>query len=156
MGGSSSDRAQALEPFFTTKDVGEGSGLGLPMVYGFAKQSGGDLVISSEESLGTTIKLYLPRADKSGDRTEPDEATELPRGQGETVLVIEDEPDVLSLAEALLSSLGYASICNAELRRVGLGCVRRKSKSAIRARNRHGADALVSKSALSRAERSLS
>ena len=106
-GMSAAVRAQALEPFFTTKAVGEGSGLGLSMVYGFAKQSGGDLVISSEERLGTTIKLYLPRADKSGNRTEPDEATEPPRGQGETVLVIEDESDVLTLAEALLSSLGY-------------------------------------------------
>ena len=99
--------AHALEPFFTTKDVGEGSGLGLPMVYGFAKQSGGDLVIHSEEGLGTTIKLYLPRAVDSGYRTESSAKTEMPRGQGETVLVVEDESGVRTLAEAVLGSLGY-------------------------------------------------
>ncbi len=77
------------------------------MVYGFAKQSGGDLVISSKEGLGTTIKLYLPRTLDPGDRTEPDAKTEMPRGQGETVLVVEDESDVRTLAEALLGSLGY-------------------------------------------------
>ena len=100
-------RAHAMEPFYTTKDVGEGSGLGLSMVYGFAKQSGGDLDISSEEGLGTTIKLYLPRADKSADRTDADDTTELPLGQGETVFVIEDDPEVCALVDSVLSSLGY-------------------------------------------------
>ncbi len=109
-GMSAEVQAHALEPFFTTKEVGEGSGLGLPMVYGFAKQSGGDLVIYSQEGLGTTIKLYRPRAVDSGDRAEPSAKTETPRGQGETVLVVEDESEVRALAEAVLGSLGYRAL----------------------------------------------
>ena len=89
-GMSSAVHARALEPFFTTKDVGEGSGLGLSMVYGFTRQSGGDLAITTEEGLGTTVKLYLPRAGDQGERTEPSGKTEIPHGRGETVLVIED------------------------------------------------------------------
>ena len=101
-------QTRALEPFFTTKDVGEGTGLGLPMVYGFAKQSGGDLVITSEEGQGTTVKLYLPRANVSREQAaELGNTTTWPGGGNETVLVIEDEPDVLALAEALITTLGY-------------------------------------------------
>ena len=106
-GMSPSVRAHALEPFFTTKDVGEGSGLGLPMVYGFVKQSGGDLEISSGEDQGTTVKLYLPRIENLGDRMEPNTRSEVTNASGETILVIEDEADVRELAEALLVSLGY-------------------------------------------------
>lgn len=106
-GMSTTVKAHALEPFFTTKDVGEGSGLGLSMVYGFTKQSGGDLVVSSEQGRGTTIKLYLPRADDSGVQRDSVENIETPFGGGEIVLVIEDEPSMRSLAKALLGSLGY-------------------------------------------------
>ena len=106
-GMSSTVMAHALEPFYTTKDVGEGSGLGLPMVYGFAKQSGGDLEVFSDEGRGTTIKLYLPRADDPGERKETTAKTEFATGNSKTVLVIEDEPEVRTLAEALLASLGY-------------------------------------------------
>jgi signal transduction histidine kinase len=73
-GMSSEILERALEPFFTTKGVGEGSGLGLPMVYGFAKQSGGFVSIRSEAGRGTTVALYLPRAKipdrRAGDRRE--------------------------------------------------------------------------------------
>ena len=69
------------------------------------------MVIHSEEGLGTTIKLYLPRAVDSGDRTEPSAKTEMmPRGQGETVLVVEDESEVRTLAEAVLGFLGYRAL----------------------------------------------
>ncbi|MDA0230390.1 MAG: PAS domain S-box protein [Proteobacteria bacterium] len=102
--------ARALEPFFTTKKVGEGSGLGLPMVYGFAKQSRGDLAIMSEEGQGTTVSLYLPRTAKVTDRAQLDGKTETPLGHGETVLVVEDEADVRVLVEAVLVSLGYRAL----------------------------------------------
>ena len=106
-GMSAAVQAHALEPFFTTKDIGEGTGLGLSMVYGFAKQSGGDLAITSEDGQGTTITLYLPRANDPGHQRDSGTKVEMPGGNNETVLVIEDEPDVLALAEALLTSLGY-------------------------------------------------
>ncbi len=97
----------ALEPFFTTKEVGEGSGLGLSMVYGFAKQSGGHVAIYSEEGHGTTVKLYLPRTGADAAQASEEAASEAPRARGETVLVVEDESEVRAFAEAVLGSLGY-------------------------------------------------
>ena len=99
--------ARAFEPFFTTKEVGQGSGLGLSMVYGFTKQSGGHVSIYSEEGKGTTVKLYLPRAkrNESSDSSVADDS--IPRGRGETVLVIEDDEDVGILATQVLEGLGY-------------------------------------------------
>ena len=98
--------AKAVDPFFTTKPVGEGTGLGLSMVYGFAKQSRGHLRIYSEEGHGTTIKLFLPRALQSaidlGTGT-PD----TPRGQGETILVVEDDATVRLIISDVLNELGY-------------------------------------------------
>jgi two-component system CheB/CheR fusion protein len=99
--------AHAFEPFFTTKGVGVGSGLGLSMVYGFAKQSGGHVTIHSEEGRGTTAKVYLPCADKQAVRLETNFLAAEPRARGETVLVLEDDPDVRSLAVAVLQSLSY-------------------------------------------------
>ena len=85
--------AKAIDPFFTTKPVGEGTGLGLSMVYGFAKQTRGHLRIYSEVGHGTTVKLYLPRALQDAvDLEKP--AKEAPRGQGETILVVEDDATV--------------------------------------------------------------
>ena len=127
IGMSPTVQAHALEPFYTTKGVGEGSGLGLPMVYGFAKQSGGDLVISSEEGRGTTIALYLPRADELRERRDPFTNAKLPDGSGETVLVIEDEPEVLALAEALLTTLGYR-VLTAKDGSAGLNILKQKPK----------------------------
>jgi len=103
-------REHVFEPFFTTKAVGDGSGLGLSMVYGFVRQSGGHVTIDSEEGEGTTIKLYLPRSTETvADKREP-VMDEVPVAQGETVLVVEDDPDLRTLAVALLSSLGYRII----------------------------------------------
>ncbi len=103
--------ARAVEPFFTTKEVGKGSGLGLSMVYGFARQSGGDLSIYTEQGKGTTVRLYLPRAmpAEQAKLTEGAE-TVVPYGRSELVLVIEDDDEVRSLAVNLLRSLRYRVI----------------------------------------------
>jgi CheY-like chemotaxis protein len=99
--------ARAFDPFFTTKPVGEGSGLGLSMVYGFARQSGGFAIIESEPGQGATVRLYLPRVDAEVVEPQAELQAEVPRAKGETILVIEDDPDVLELAVTLLESLGY-------------------------------------------------
>jgi len=103
-------RNRAFEPFFTTKEVGDGSGLGLSMIYGFAKQSGGHVSIFSLPGHGTTVTLYLPRAHgaPSVDVAEP--ATDLPRGRGQSILVIEDDDNVRSLAVRMLEGLDYQTI----------------------------------------------
>jgi CheY-like chemotaxis protein len=100
-------RDHVFEPFFTTKAAGAGSGLGLSMVYGFVKQSGGHVTVYSEEGEGTTIKLYLPRATGTETVERKPESDQAPAARGETVLVAEDDPDVRTLAVALLSGLGY-------------------------------------------------
>jgi CheY-like chemotaxis protein len=100
-------RSRIFEPFFTTKAVGDGSGLGLSMVYGFVKQSGGHVAVYSEEGEGTTIKLYLPRSTGTVAVERAPESDEVPVARGETVLVVEDDPEVRSLAVSLLSNLGY-------------------------------------------------
>ena len=97
---------QVFEPFFTTKAEGKGSGLGLSMVYGFVKQSNGHIKIYSEKGLGTTIKLYLPRA------TEPEDVTVQTvngpvEGGNESVLVVEDDEEVRDTTVAMLHDLGY-------------------------------------------------
>ena len=101
-------REHAIEPFFTTKEVGVGSGLGLSMVYGFAQQSGGDLTIDSEAGRGTTVKLYLPAAATAMPEPEtasPEDA--VPQGHGEKILLVEDNEDVRSLVHGQLVGLGY-------------------------------------------------
>ncbi|MEZ5832029.1 MAG: response regulator [Dongiaceae bacterium] len=103
---------RALEPFFTTKPAGQGTGLGLSMVYGFVKQSKGHIKIYSEPGQGTTIKLYLPVAagDEEDTRLAPD-LDDLPLAmEGEVVMVVEDDPMVLRLAVQLLARLGYQTI----------------------------------------------
>jgi signal transduction histidine kinase/CheY-like chemotaxis protein len=109
VGMSADTLARAVEPFFTTKEVGRGSGLGLSMVYGFAKQSGGHLKIYSEPDLGTTVRLYLPRAASAADAQIASGAAEarLPGGR-ESILVVEDNDDVRRIVVKQLASLGYA------------------------------------------------
>jgi PAS domain S-box-containing protein len=99
-------RVRALDPFFTTKAAGRGSGMGLSMVYGFVKQSGGHLAISSELGYGTRIDLFLPVASGTVARTDERRAAALPSGS-EVILVVEDEADVGVIAGAFLRSLGY-------------------------------------------------
>ncbi|MET0428069.1 MAG: PAS domain-containing protein [Microvirga sp.] len=104
--------ARAVEPFFTTKPLGQGTGLGLSMVYGFAKQSEGHLRIYSEVGQGTTIKIYLPRHRGAAVSENPTEAfSDAPRAEaGETVLVVEDEPVVRDLIVEVLQDLGYRAL----------------------------------------------
>ena len=98
-----------FEPFFTTKPVGQGTGLGLSMVYGIVKQSGGFVWVYSEPGHGTAFKLYLPRARQAPEEAGPASAGEIPRGRG-TVLVVEDDDLVRLLATRLLASQGYTAI----------------------------------------------
>ena len=113
----------AFEPFFTTKDVGQGSGLGLSMVYGFAKQSGGDATIANEPGHGTMVKLFLPRARETVEQLTTEDLPSPPRGNGETVLVIEDDPDVRAMTGAMLENLGYR-VLSAQHARAGLDILR--------------------------------
>jgi PAS domain S-box-containing protein len=107
--------AKAIDPFFTTKPAGEGTGLGLSMVYGFAKQSGGHLGIHSEVSLGTTVKLYLPRAlQEAVDLEVP--VLEAPRGRGETILVVEDDATARLIMSDVLEELGYSVLTASDAR----------------------------------------
>jgi PAS domain S-box-containing protein len=100
---------KVFEPFFTTKPVGEGTGLGLSMIYGFAKQSGGHIRIYSELGQGTTIKLYLPRFHGEMEAAEA-APREAPLGAGETVMVVEDDASVRLIVLEVLEELGYAAI----------------------------------------------
>ena len=104
--------AKAFDPFFTTKPLGQGTGLGLSMIYGFVRQSGGQVRIYSEPGEGAMVCLYLPR--HLGEAEEPEtpaELSEAPRaGDGETVLVVDDEPTVRMLVSEVLEELGYSAI----------------------------------------------
>ncbi|MFC0240191.1 ATP-binding protein [Rhodopseudomonas telluris] len=100
-------RDRVFEPFFTTKAVGEGTGLGLSMVYGFVKQSGGHIEIHSREGVGTAIRLYLPCAPQSGGERVP-ATVQAERGH-ETILVVEDDVLVRSYVMTDLAALGYTA-----------------------------------------------
>lgn len=101
--------ARAFDPFFTTKPLGEGTGLGLSMIYGFAKQSGGQVRIHSEVGKGSMVCIYLPRHAGSEASADLDTATlELaPSLAGETVLIVDDEPSIRVLFTEVLEELGY-------------------------------------------------
>ena len=107
---------QAFEPFFTTKPMGQGTGLGLSMVYGFAGQSGGFATIYSHPGLGTTVRIFLPRSEAGG----PDDGLARPAreavaaGAGETILVVEDDPEVRALLVELFSAANYTVLVAAD------------------------------------------
>ena len=117
---------RAFEPFFTTKGVGEGSGLGLSMVYGFAMQSGGQARIDSEEGRGTAAKLYLPRAVKSNQPAAAPAREPNVRGDGEKVLVVEDDDKVRDLAVKVITGLGY-TVCAAADGTIALDMIEKAS-----------------------------
>ena len=101
---------RVFEPFFTTKAVDKGTGLGLSQVYGFARRSGGTVIIASELQRGTTVTVYLPRS--RGRLAAPPAEQSAPhrRGRQETILVVEDNSDVRSVAVSLLAELGYQTV----------------------------------------------
>jgi len=101
------DLENVFEPFFTTKAFGRGSGLGLSMVYGFAKQSGGHISLEPAPGGGTRACLYLPRAQRAAVAEKPPVQWVAPRGKGERVLVVEDREDVRTLVVRQLKQLGY-------------------------------------------------
>jgi hypothetical protein len=103
-----------FEPFFTTKEVGKGTGLGLSQVYGFAKQSGGDVAVASDPGKGATFTLYLPKVEREAASDGADngasEGVRHEDGRGCRVLVVEDNIEVGQFATQLLQDLGYETI----------------------------------------------
>lgn len=103
---------RAFDPFFTTKPLGEGTGLGLSMIYGFVRQSGGQVRIYSEVGQGTTMCLYFPRVDSNAEE-QPEStgaALPIPSAAGGTVLVVDDEPAIRALIADAVADLGYNAI----------------------------------------------
>ncbi|SDM98833.1 PAS domain S-box protein [Afipia sp. GAS231] len=103
-------RERIFEPFFSTKQFGTGSGLGLSMVFGFVKQSGGNIVVLSEEGKGTTFRIYLPKANSGPSASVAAVGDEELRGGTETILCVEDDDFVRDLVTVRLRNLGYAVI----------------------------------------------
>ena len=99
--------ANLFEPFFTTKGVGQGTGLGLATVYGIVKQNDGFINVYSEQGKGTTFRIYLPRHAGEAEALSAESTAEIPKGRGETVLLVEDEASILKLANRILDGLGY-------------------------------------------------
>jgi PAS domain S-box-containing protein len=108
VGMSEQTLSRAFDPFFTTKGPGRGTGLGLSMVYGFVKQSGGHVRLLSSPGAGTAAKIYLPRSLQKAQPAEPARALgNDPRGNGEVILVVEDDPHGRTLTVRMLERLGY-------------------------------------------------
>ncbi len=121
-------QSRLFEPFFTTKERGKGTGLGLSTTYGIVKQSGGSIWVYSEPGLGTTLKIYLPRCEEPLEHSLPPAVPAAPVTGTETVLLVEDEPEVRRLVEKLLRMHGYTVLSAAS------------PSDAIEAARRHEAD----------------
>ncbi|MEO0362578.1 MAG: PAS domain-containing protein, partial [Pseudomonadota bacterium] len=116
-------KRRCIDPFFTTKNTNSGTGLGLSTVYGFVQQADGELRIYSEEGHGTTVRMLLPRGVESGQRETPVDRLPSPRGDGQRIMVVEDEPNLLNMMEDLLLSLGY-KVVRASTGKEALGLAR--------------------------------
>jgi PAS domain S-box-containing protein len=101
---------KAFDPFFTTKPIGQGTGLGLSMIYGFVRQSGGHVELASAVNKGATVSLYLPRSADAAAAAPPSNLAPTPLGQGETVLIVEDDAAVRLLVVSVLEELGYTAL----------------------------------------------
>ncbi|MDQ1334484.1 MAG: two-component system, cell cycle sensor histidine kinase and response regulator CckA [Thermodesulfobacteriota bacterium] len=112
-----------FEPFFTTKEVGKGTGMGLPTVYGIVKQNNGFIEVQSEPGKGTTVAIYLPRVGGEADEEGETDTGEMPRGHGETVLLVEDEEALLEMGKAMLERFGY-KVFTANMPEEALGLAR--------------------------------
>jgi len=104
------NRIHLFEPFFTTKEVGEGSGLGLAMVYGTTKTHKGVIEVESQENRCTAFHLYFPLIKKPGESSEPLPYTEIEKGSGETILLVDDQEEILEVGREVLARLGYKSL----------------------------------------------
>jgi len=103
-----------FDPFFTTKPVGQGTGLGLPTVLGIVESHGGFLHVDSEVGKGTVFKVYLPAASTEKEESHETEFTSLPRGNGEVVLIVDDEPAIREIASRILAAHGYRPLTACE------------------------------------------
>src|SRR5262249_53375617 len=111
--GHGMDRAtveRIFEPFFTTKPVGKGTGLGLSTVHGIVTGYGGDINVRSRPGRGTTFKVYLPLMDEVAPVAEEVVQAPLQRGQGQTVLIVDDDRPLVLLGEEMLAALGYEPV----------------------------------------------
>jgi two-component system cell cycle sensor histidine kinase/response regulator CckA len=106
-GMSTETQSRIFEPFYTTKEVGKGTGLGLSMVYGIVKQSGGYIWVYSEPGRGTTFKIYLPRADEPVESAASEKKSDGVQRGTETILLVEDDPQLRQLSTSVLSHCGY-------------------------------------------------
>jgi PAS domain S-box-containing protein len=117
-----------FEPFYTTKEVGKGTGLGLATVYGIVKQNNGFVYAYSELGIGTTFRIYLPQTESESMEPPDTGAAEVPKGRGETILLVEDEPSLRTVYKLFLNDLGYKVLTT------------ETSKEALELSKRHSGD----------------
>jgi len=103
-------QSKLFEPFFTTKELEKGTGLGLATVYGIVKQNNGFINVYSEPGKGTTFRIYLPRHSEQGNKSKKHKVATIPHGQGQIVLIVEDEASILKLTAKILNDFGYVVV----------------------------------------------
>ena len=124
-------QAHIFEPFFTTKERGKGTGLGLAQVYGIVKQHQGCIEMSSQPDQGTIFSIFLPAVIELKAHPVEKLDTQIPRGHGETILLVEDEPDVLEVNQIILVELGYRTISSSNARQAMELYTRHKAEIAL-------------------------